>query len=87
MDKAVIKLPLGEYRAPTQQELNDGKAYVKRRNEVGAFRIASVELDITADVDRNFLKEFEHCAKIVKSCTIAGSLMDGMDVVHHIRTA
>ncbi len=60
---------------------------VKRRNEVGAFRIASVELDITADVDRNFLKEFEHCAKIVKSCTIAGSLMDGMDVVHHIRTA
>ena len=32
MDKAVIKLPLGEYRAPTQQELNDGKDYVKRRN-------------------------------------------------------
>lgn len=55
MDKAVIKLPLGEYRAPTQQELNDGKAYVKRRNEVALALTSLIEgilLDILEEIFR-----------------------------------
>ena len=55
MDKAVIKLPLGEYRAPTQQELNDGKAYVKRRNEVALTLTSLIEgilLDILEEIFR-----------------------------------
>lgn len=55
MDKAVIKLPLGEYRTPTQQELNDGKAYVKRRNEVALALTSLIEgilLDILEEIFR-----------------------------------
>lgn len=55
MDKAVIKLPLGEYRAPTQQELNDGKAYVKRRNEIALALTSLIEgilLDILEEIFR-----------------------------------
>ena len=55
MDKAVIKLPLGDYRAPTQQELNDGKAYVRRRNETALALTALVEkilLDLLEDIFR-----------------------------------
>ena len=55
MDKAVIKLSLGEYRAPTQQELNDGKAYVKRRNEVALALTSLIEgilLDILEEIFR-----------------------------------
>ena len=55
MDKAVIKLPLGDYRAPTQQELNDGKAYVRRRNETALALTALVEdilLELLEDIFR-----------------------------------
>lgn len=55
MDKAVIKLPLGDYRAPTQQEVNDGKAYVRRRNETALALTALVEdilLELLEDIFR-----------------------------------
>lgn len=55
MDKAVIKLPLGDYKAPTQQEINEGKAYVKRRNEVAlalTSLVGNILLELLEDIFR-----------------------------------
>lgn len=60
---------------------------VKTMNEQGSMRLSSLSIEVSVDLDDEWLPQLEHCAKIVKRCLITASLLDGIAVEHHIRRA
>ncbi len=59
----------------------------KRLNGQGVTRLAEISLDVTVDVDDEYVPKLEHCARIVKHCLITASLFEGITVHHSVRRA
>lgn len=56
----------------------------KEKNEDGAMRLVSIDIDVAVDADDAYAAKVEHCAKIVKNCLITASLFEGINVSHKV---
>lgn len=58
---------------------------MKKNNEFGAMRLASLDIDAVVDVDDDYAEALAHCIAIVRECMITASLADGIKVTQHAR--